>query len=203
MALKQESQKIRVKIIESDNKFSKSKIDLIMDLSNVITLGSEIRSKTRKFKKEYLELIENAKKIASVKNQKIKKKKKFSSIDWWNLGKLLDDFNKKIENEFVITNYTQAISRDLEGFELSDTEVGVIRQFARYFRKEEVLEEISIAHYRDFTWKRNQLSEYGILRQEKNRLVKMGKEKKLPDHKKYRKELQLLITSNSKRSKHK
>ena len=203
MALKQESQKISVKITESDNKFSNSKIDIIMDLSNVITLGSEIRSKTRKFKKEYLELIENAKKIASVKNQKIKKKKKFSSIDWWNLGKLLDDFNKKIENEFVITNYTQAISRDLEGFELSDTEVGVIRQFARYFRKEEVLEEISIAHYRDFTWKRNQLSEYGILRQEKNRLVKMGKEKKLPDHKKYRKELQLLITSNSKRSKHK
>ena len=195
MALKQESQKISVKITESDNKFSNSKIDIIMDLSNVITLGSEIRSKTRKFKKEYLELIENAKKIASVKNQKIKKKKKFSSIDWWNLGKLLDDFNKKIENEFVITNYTQAISRDLEGFELSNTEVGVICQFARYFRKEEVLEEISIAHYRDFTWKRNQLSEYGILRQEKNRLVKMGKEKKLPDHKKYRKELQLLVNS--------
>lgn len=201
MALKQESQKISVKITESDNKFSKSKIDIIMDISNVVTLGSEIRSKTRKFKKEYLELIEDAKKIASAKNQKIKKKKKFSSIDWWNLGKLLDDFNKKIENEFVITNYTQAISRDLEGFELSNTEVGVICQFARYFRKEEVLEEISIAHYRDFTWKRNQLSEHGILRQEKNRLVKMGKEKKLPDHKKYRKELQLLITSKTKRKK--
>lgn len=201
MALKQESQKISVKITESDNKFSKSKIDIIMDISNVVTLGSEIRSKTRKFKKEYLELIEDAKKIASAKNQKIKKKKKFSSIDWWNLGKLLDDFNKKIENEFVITNYTQAISRDLEGFELSNTEVGVIRQFARYFRKEEVLDEISIAHYRDFTWKRNQLSEHGILRQEKNRLVKMGKEKKLPDHKKYRKELQLLITSKTKRKK--
>ena len=51
MALKQESQKIRVEIAESDNKFSKSKIDVIMDVSNVITLGSEIRSKTRKFKK--------------------------------------------------------------------------------------------------------------------------------------------------------
>ena len=175
MALKQESQKIRVEIAESDNKFSKSKIDVIMDVSNVITLGSEIRSKTRKFKK----------------------KKKFSSLDWWNLGKLLDDFNKKIENEFVIKNYTQAICRDLEGFELSDTEVGVIRQFARYFTKDEVLEEISIAHYRDFTWKRNQLLEHGILDQEKNRLVKMGKEKKLPDHKKYRKELQLLVNSGN------
>ena len=53
MALKQESQKIRVEISESDNKFSKSKIDVIMDVSNVITLGSEIRSKTRKFKKEF------------------------------------------------------------------------------------------------------------------------------------------------------
>ena len=58
---------------------------------------------------------------------------------------------------------------------------------------DEVLEEISIAHYRDFTWKRNQLLEHGILDQEKNHLVKMGKEKKLPDHKKYRKQLQLLI----------
>ena len=195
MALKQESQKIRVEIAESDNKFSKSKIDIIMDVSNVITLGSEIRSKTRKFKKEYLKLIADAKKIASTKNKKFKKKKKFSSLDWWNLGKLLDDFNKKIENEFVIKNYTQSICRDLEGFELSDTEVGVIRQFARYFTKDEVLEEISIAHYRDFTWKRNQLLEHGILDQEKNRLVKMGKEKKLPDHKKYRKELQLLVNS--------
>ena len=53
MALEQESQKFRVQITASDNKFSNSEIDVIMDVSDVITIGSEIRMKTRKFKKKY------------------------------------------------------------------------------------------------------------------------------------------------------
>tara|TARA_Y100001936_G_scaffold252314_1_gene311444 strand:+ start:5030 stop:5728 length:699 start_codon:yes stop_codon:yes gene_type:complete len=193
MALEQESQKFRVQITASDNELSNSEIDVVMDVSDVITIGSEIRMKTRKFKKKYLALIEDSKKIAKSKN---KKSRKFTSKHWWRLGKLLNDFNHDIENQFVITNYTQAICRDLKGFEMSDTEVGVICQFARYFDRNEVLEEISIAHYRDFTWKRNQLLECGVLEQEKARLVELGKSKNLPDHKKYRKELQLLIAQS-------
>ena len=52
MALEQESQKFRVQITASDNKFSNSEIDVVMDVSDVITIGSEIRMKTRKFNKK-------------------------------------------------------------------------------------------------------------------------------------------------------
>ena len=190
MALEQESPKFRVQITSSENQFSNSEIDVVMDVSDVIIRWSEIRKKTRKFKKKYLALIEDSKKIAKSKN---KKSRKFTSKHWWRLGKLLNDFNHDIENEFVITNYTQAICRDLKGFEMSDTEVGVICQFARYFDRSEVLEKISIAHYRDFTWKRNQLLECGKLEQEKQKFQNLGKEGKLPDHKKYRKHLQEVI----------
>ena len=52
---------------------------------------------------------------------------------------------------------------------------------------------ISFAHYRDFTWKWNQLSERGLLEQEKQKFLELGKKGKLPDHKKYRNQLKLLI----------
>ena len=129
--------------------------------------------------------------MAKSKNKRTKKK--FQSSDFWKLGNLLFDFNKEVENEFFITNYTEAISRDMKGFYLSDTEVGVLGQFVRYFKKNEVFDIISFAHYRDFTWKWNQLSERGLLEQEKQKFLELGKKGKLPDHKKYRNQLKLLI----------
>ena len=189
-------QKVLVRISWIQDKKGKPLPEVSMNLDDLCEIGPSVTSKIEKFKKKYFKLIQDSKKIASFKNKKSTKKKKFSSLDWWKLGKLIDDFNKNIENEFEILNYTEAIYKALDGFQMSDTEVGVICQFARYFKEEEVLEVIPIAHYRDFTWKRNQLLAHGILDQEKKRLIKMGKEKKLPDHKKYRKELQLLVNQS-------
>jgi len=186
-------QKVLVRISWIQDKKGKPLPEVSMNLDDLCEIGPSVTSKIEKFKKKYFKLIQDSKKIASFKNKKSTKKKKFSSLDWWKLGKLIDDFNKNIENEFEILNYTEAIYKALDGFQMSDTEVGVICQFARYFDRSEVSEKISIAHYRDFTWKRNQLLECGILEQEKLKLEKLGKEGKLPDHKKYRKYLQEVI----------
>ena len=202
MALKQESQKIRVKIIESDNKFSKSKIDLIMDVSNVITLGSEIRTKTREFKKEYLKLIADAQKIipqtnATFKNKDSKKRlKKYTKANasvYWKLGDLFRKFNENVEHEFEITNYHTALERD---FGLSQIYVKELITFASLFNEKEVDDFILISVYRELVWKKIQLEKIGKLEKEKSRLLQRAKNKeRIFNHKSYRKELQLLVNS--------
>ena len=165
-----------------------------MGSNDFFSSGTTIRNDIKQFKKRYIKLIEDARKLAKSKNKRANKK--FQSSDFWKLGKILFDFNKEVENEFFITNYTEAISRDMKGFYLSDTEVGVLGQFVQYFKKNEVFDIISFAHYRDFTWKWNQLSERGLLEQEKQKFLELGKKEKLPDHKKYRNQLKLLIETN-------
>ena len=124
-----------------------------MGSNDFFSSGTTIRNEIKQFKKRYIKLIEDARKLAKSKNKRANKK--FQSSDFWKLGKILFDFNKEVENEFFITNYTEAISRDMKGFYLSDTEVGVLGQFVQYFKKDEVFDAISFAHYRDFTWKWN------------------------------------------------
>ena len=187
-------QKISVRIDWSKDDTGKYETQIVMGSNDFFSSGTTIRNEIKQFKKRYIKLIDDAKKLAKSKNKRANKK--FQSSDFWKLGKILFDFNKEVENEFFITNYTEAISRDMKGFYLSDTEVGVLGQFVQYFKKNEVFDIISFAHYRDFTWKWNQLSERGLLEQEKQKFLELGKKGKLPDHKKYRNQLKLLIETN-------
>ena len=187
-------EKIPIRIDWSIDKSNNYQVEIVMNTSDFFSSGTIIRKQIMQFKKRYIKLIEEAKKLARSKNKRTKNK--FQSSDFWKLGKILFDFNKEVENEFFITNYTEAISRDMKGFYLSDTEVGVLGQFVQYFKKNEVFDIISFAHYRDFTWKWNKLSERGLLEQEKQKFLELGKKEKLPDHKKYRNQLKLLIETN-------
>ena len=183
MVLKTVENKIPVRIDWTKNTDAKNECQIVMNSDDFFGTRTSIRSKIQRFKNKYLDLIEESKKLAKTKN---KKTGKFTSKHWWRLGKLLNDFNQEIDGQFVISNYTQAISRDLRGFEMSDTEVGVVCQFATFFDRDEVSEKISIAHYREFCWKKNQLEEVNLLEQEKENIQKMSKEGTLRDHKKYR-----------------
>ena len=187
-------QRISVRIDWTKDEAGKYETQIVMGSNDFFSSGLTIRKQIKQFKKRYIKLIDDAKKLAKSKNKRTKNK--FQSSDFWKLGKILFDFNKEVENEFFITNYTEAISRDMKGFYLSDTEVGVLGQFVQYFKKNEVFDIISFAHYRDFTWKWNQLSERGLLEQEKQKFLELGKKEKLPDHKKYRNQLKLLIETN-------
>ena len=187
-------QKIPIRIDWSKDDAGKYEPQIVIFSNDFFSSGITIRKQIKQFKKRYIKLIDDAKKLAKSKNKRTKNK--FQSSDFWKLGNILFDFNKEMKNEFFITNYTEAISRDMKGFYLSDTEVGVLGQFVQYFKKNEVFDIISFAHYRDFTWKWNQLSERGLLEQEKQKFLELGKKGKLPDHKKYRNQLKLLIETN-------
>ena len=177
--MKRTVQKISVRIDWTKDDTGKYETQIVMGSNDFFSSGTTIRNEIKQFKKRYIKLIEDARKLAKSKNKRANKK--FQSSDFWKLGKILFDFNKEVENEFFITNYTEAISRDMKGFYLSDTEVGVLGQFVQYFKKNEVFDIISFAHYRDFTWKWNQLSERGLLEQEKQKFLELGKKGKLPD----------------------
>ena len=71
------------------------------------------------------------------------------------------------------------------------------------FKKDEIIQSIPFSYYRALKRKRSELILLGLFEKEKKRLNRMGNEKKLPGRENYKKQLNLLITSNSKRSKHK
>ena len=80
-------------------------------------------------------------------------------------------------------------------YSLSDSTTQIVEQFAKTFKKEEVLDKIPFTFYLEFVLKQSQLASKNLLKQEKARLLKLGKKGKLSDHKKYRNELKLLINS--------
>ena len=188
MALEQSLDKIPVRIIRSKNQLGKFQDDIIMDCNDAISFGPSIRTKIRKFKKRYSKLLDDIKKLS-------KKGKRKQSSDYWKIGQLIIDFNKNIEKEFVIINYRQVIARIGKKHSLSDSQIGIIMQFAETFKKEEVLDKIPFTFYLEFVLKQSQLASKNLLEQEKARLLELGKKGKLPDHKKYRSELKLLVNS--------
>ena len=129
-----------------------------------------------------------------------KKYQNMSSLVYYKIGKILQKFNKEIENEFEISNYTHAISRD---FGLSQDYIHDLLVIVEIFKKDEIIQSIPFSYYRALKRKRSELILLGLFEKEKKRLNRMGNEKKLPGRENYKKQLNLLITSNSKRSKHK
>ena len=188
MALEPSLDKIPIRIIRSKDYLGKIQDEIVMDCSDAISFGSKIRTKIRKFKKRYSELLDDIKKLS-------KKGKRKQSSDYWKIGQLIIDFNKNIEKEFVIINYRQAIARIGKKYSLSDSTTQLVEEFAKTFKKEEVLDEIPFNFYLEFVYKQSQLASKNLLEQEKARLLELGKKGKLPDHKKYRNELKFLVNS--------
>ena len=188
MALEQSTDKIPIRIIRSRNHLGKLQDEIVMDCSSAISFGPKIRTKMRKFKKRYSKLLDDVKKLS-------KKGKRKQSSDYWKIGQLIIDFNKNIEKEFIIINYRQAIARIGKKYSLSDSQTGIIEQFAQTFKKEEVLDKIPFNYYLEFGYKYSQLASKNLLEQEKTRLLELGKKGKLQSHKKYRNELNLLVNS--------
>ncbi|MCA9828199.1 MAG: hypothetical protein KC444_07410 [Nitrosopumilus sp.] len=115
------------------------------------------------------------------------------------MGIILQKFDKEIKNEFEITNYTEAISRD---FGLSKDYHYDISSIVQIFKKNEILDSVPFSYYRALKRKRSDLKQLGLFEKEKKRLNKLGKENKLPGREKYKIELIELINSEqSKRNK--
>ena len=183
-------QKIFIRIAWVKDEKGKTVPEVSMNLDDFYNIGTSVTSKIVSFKKRFFKFLDEMKKLS-----KTKKRKKTS--DYWKLSHAIIDFREKHEKEFYIINYTEAIDRICKGNGLSKSQVGLLYQFANFFTKEEIIDEIPFTYYLEFTLKRNQLKEKNLLEKEKTRLLELGKKGKLPITKEYRKQLQDLINSSS------
>ena len=201
MAVQLTRQKIPVRIDWSRDDVGKYNPQIIMGSNDFFSSDLTIKDKIKQFRNQYLDLVNKVEKIFYGKKFDEKKKyQNLSSLVYYRIGKILQKFNKEIENEFEISNYTHAISRD---FGLSQDYIHDLLVIVEIFKKDEIIQSIPFSYYRALKRKRSELILLGLFEKEKKRLNRMGNEKKLPGRENYKKELNLLITSNSKRSKHK
>lgn len=181
--------KIPVRIVQTRDIHGNKKVGVMLDISYYRGNDGNPDSKVKEFKELYFDIIKKAKKLYRTKKGKSGKNSKY----YWKLSNLLREFNEKTETEFEITNYRTALERD---FGVSDSYVGVIFDFGKFFKEEEVMENIPMSVYFELTLKKRQLDKLGLFGKEKNRLLKMAKEDNVPGHKEYRETLKELIRSH-------
>ena len=182
-------ERIPVKIIELTTPNGEKVKEIKLNILDYYNIDGTIPPKIKKFKKKYFDLIKKSEEIFP------KEKSKRKPSHFWQMGKLLYDFNKSIENEFEITNYQQAVIRDFPLYNRSV--VGHVIQFGEFFNKKDIVDTISMSHYMELIWKSSLLQKMKKLEGEKKRLIKRANEKTLPPHKEYREELNELVESKS------
>jgi len=188
--------KIPVKIVELTSPSGKSAVDVMIDVYDYNEVDNA-QEKIKNFKIKYFELVKKAEKLFFGSNLDKTRTKNLSSSTCWKLGNLFRKFDDDIKNNFIITNYAEALERD---FGRSSRYIRELIIFSKLFEKKEISDEIPMAIYRALVWKKNQLDEIGILEKEKKRLMKMGKEKKYPGREEYKIELINAIKSAQSKS---
>ncbi len=191
--------KIPVKIIEFPDGDNMIK-EIMIDLVDSIQLDGDPGKKIDKFRDKYFKLVEKAEKLFFGSNLKKTRSKNLTSSTCWKLGNLFQKFDDNIKNDFIITNYTEALERD---FGRSAPYIRELIEFSKLFDKNEVSDLIPMAIYRALVWKKNQLDEIGILDQEKNRLIEMGQNKNYPGREEYKIELIAAIEHKQSKTKSK
>lgn len=186
-------QKIPVRIVQTKDIHGNKKVGVMLDISYYQDSGGDPDAKVKKFKNLYFDTIKEARKLYRATKRKGAKNSKY----YWKLSNLLQQFNGKTENEFEITNYRTALQRD---FGLTDSYVGVIFDFGKFFAEEEVLDKIPMSVYFELTLKKRQLDKFGLFEEKKSRLLKMTTEGKVPGHKEYRQKLKDLISASGTRT---
>ena len=177
-------EKIPVKIVQTQDIHGNKKIGVMLDVAYYIDSIDNIDYQIQEFKQLYFKTLADAKKIIP------KKRKRRKPSDIWELAKILANFNSK-GSEFFITNYTTALQRD---FGLTDSYVGEIFQFWKYFKKEEISDEIPFSNYMELTRKRQQLLHQKLWEKEKKRFLEHAKNGTYLNNKEYRKELKELLS---------
>jgi len=182
-------QKVPVKIVQTKDIHGTKKIGVMLDVAYYIESVTDPDAQVKKFKKLYIDTLEKAKDLIPYKGSKR------STKDFWKLSKLLLDLKKSTGNEFIITNFRNALQRD---FLFTGRYVARIVEFAQIFKKNEILDSILISYYIELIQKKSKLEKLGIFEKEKKRLLKMGMEDTLPGVMQYRQQLQKLLQKGRK-----
>ena len=183
-------QRISVRIDWTKNEAGKYETQIVMGSNDFFSSGATIRNEIKQFKRKYLDFVKKAQDIMP------KNKSERKSSHFWKIGELLYNFNKEVENEFFITNYSEALMRDLEYFKSPRT-IAYILELGKFFKRNEISDSIPITLYLELLQKRNAVQHRNLFEKEKSRLLKLAKEKKLPIKMEYRNQLKLLIKSAS------
>ena len=183
-------QKISVRIDWTKDDTGKYETQIVMGSNDFFSSGTTIRNEIKQFKRKYLDFVKKAQDIMP------KNKSERKSSHFWKIGELLYNFNKEVENEFFITNYSEALMRDLEYFKSPRT-IAYILELGKFFKRNEISDSIPITLYLELLYKRNTIQQLNLFENEKSRLLKLAKEKKLPIKMEYRNQLKLLIKSAS------
>jgi len=188
--------KIPIKIVELTSPSGKTAKEVMLDVYDYYEIEGA-QQKLNEFKKQYFQIVNDAEKLFYGK--KINEKKKYQNLPssvYWKLCILLNNFNKQIENEFEITNYIEAISRD---FGLSKDYIYDMLTIVKIFNKNEIIDSVPFSYYRALKRKYHELKKFSLFENEKKRLNKMGKEDKLPGRENYKEELINIIKKHSKK----
>ena len=170
------------------------KISVLVDFAHYAEDGKELERKAGEFKKLYFDTVQSAKKLFYGRSLEEEKYRDLPSSLYWELGNLLNTFNKSIKNEFEITNYTEALSRD---FGLSKDYIYDLITIAKLFRKGDIIDSVYFSYYRALKRKRKMLMRLDLFEQEKKRLNKLGKTGSLPGREQYKKQLIEIIHNAS------
>ena len=179
-------QRISVRIDWTKDDAGKYETQIVMGSNDFFSSGTTIRNQIKQFKRKYLDFVKKAQDIMP-KNKSERKPSHF-----WKIGELLYNFNKEVENEFFITNYSEALMRDFEYFKSPRT-IAYILELGKFFKRNEISDSIPITLYLELLQKRNAVQQRNLFEKEKSRLLKLAKEKKLPIKMEYRNQLKLLI----------
>lgn len=191
--------KTPVRIVQTQDIHGNKKVGVMLDVSYYLDTKGDTEASIQKFKKLYFDTVDKAKKLFYGKYKEERKKyQNLPSTLYWKLGRILLEFADQIQDEFVITNYAEALERD---FGLSRGYVHELLVFVNVFKKDEILNQIPVSYYRMLMRKRTQFKKLGIFEKEKIRLIRMGKENKLSGREKYKRELvQIIENLNRKNS---
>ena len=161
--------------------------EIAMDLSDFESSGASIRTRLKKFKKEYEGAIARAKKADSSGSEG---KRAVSTRQRWKACKILADFNAKASNEFEITNYKTAYARD---FGLPVRSIRAYLDFGANFAESDVLDEIPYSVYAELIFRMNGLRSTGLFDSEKKHLIESGMAGNVPSRDAYRERLKNAI----------
>jgi len=179
------NKKIPIRITWIKNKDGFLEPEIILDIEDFFEFEGSITDAIIEFKKKYSETLKKANEFIPQKDACR------SSSDFWNLSKLLLNLKNATDDKFFITNFNEALQKD---FLFTGRYVEKILEFAKYYKKREILDSIPISYYVELSQKKIKLEKIGMYDQEKRRLLKMGKTKNLPGRNTYRKQIQKLVS---------
>ena len=176
-------EKFPIKIVETTTPAGEVIKEIMLDMADYRDIKGDTLKKIQDFKKKYFAMIEKIKKLFD-ENQT------YSSITYYKIGRLVQEFNNEIKNEFEIKNYAESISRDLG---LSRNYINDILIVVQVFKQSQIIDEIPFSYYIVLKGKRSDLKKIKMFEKEIKRLNKMGKASKLSGREAYKTELIDLI----------